>query len=276
MIFALIYFIKSIIKYIFRSSYREQMILQSRLYFKKRYKLIQNIKFSEYNIDLVDSKSFLSQYEEIFSKQGYKFHSDSKTPLIIDCGSNIGLSILYYKKIYPNAIIHAFEPDEKIFETLSHNINKNNLKNVLLNNCAVWINNGVLNFFNENSDGGHLINEVKDEERISKVNCISLSEYISNFNTIDFLKLDIEGAEYEVLVDCSKHLDKVKFIFLEFHSIGNNEKQLVELLQILINHGFSFKIETADQSFDPFNNIKLKPFNFQLNIFAINNNFITN
>ncbi len=273
MIFILIDFIKNILKYIVRNSFREQMYLKSKLFFKKRYQLVENLKFDNYKIDIIDAKSFLAQYDEIFVNHSYQFKTKSQNPIIIDCGSNIGLSVLYYKKAYPNAIVHSFEPDQKVFMTLFNNINKNNLQKVYLNNCAVWVKNGTIDFFHENSDGGHLVNDDISEGNISKVECISLSDYISKFDLIDFLKIDIEGAEYEIMMDSSMYINKVKYLFLEFHSKGNDEWKLIEILEILSKNRFSFKIETSHQSIDPFGKINIKPFNFQLNIFAINNNF---
>src|SRR5688500_10055596 len=48
---------------------------------------------------------------EIFVREIYRFETDIRNPVIIDCGSNIGLSVLYFHKSYPGARILAFEPD---------------------------------------------------------------------------------------------------------------------------------------------------------------------
>ena len=52
-----------------------------------------------FDFTFIDSASFLSQYFEIFTKQILSFETKNKQPYIIDCGSNIGVSILYFKKI---------------------------------------------------------------------------------------------------------------------------------------------------------------------------------
>jgi hypothetical protein len=72
-------------------------------------KILQN------RIDFVDSVSFLHGYQEIFEEECYSFNASSSYPFIIDCGSNIGLSIIYFKRQYPNARIIGFEPDPMIF-----------------------------------------------------------------------------------------------------------------------------------------------------------------
>ena len=58
--------------------------------------------------------SFCVTYKELFEKKIYKFVPTSDTPLIIDCGANMGLSLLFFSKRYPTARIIAFEPDETI------------------------------------------------------------------------------------------------------------------------------------------------------------------
>src|SRR5262245_6977657 len=73
-------------------------------------------------VDLIDytisfcggGASFVYMFEEIFAKASYSFHSDTDRPLIFDCGSNIGMSVLFFKKLYPTARITAFEPDPRI------------------------------------------------------------------------------------------------------------------------------------------------------------------
>ena len=81
-------------------------------------------KIFGFDFTFVDSASFIGQYEEIFKKQSYKFIPINDQPIIIDCGSNIGVSILYYFRQYPKAKIIAFEPDKNIFQVLKKNIEK--------------------------------------------------------------------------------------------------------------------------------------------------------
>lgn len=74
---------------------------------KNNYSLLKIAKTERYQysfinlfgheIQLVDSASFLWTYDDIFVKQIYKFESQNQNPIIIDCGANIGLSVLYFK-----------------------------------------------------------------------------------------------------------------------------------------------------------------------------------
>ena len=70
-----------------------------------------------------DAASLVFLNRELFGQEIYKFQTDSEIPYILDCGANIGLSVIYFKKLFPNAKIVAFEPDKKIFDYLKFNIN---------------------------------------------------------------------------------------------------------------------------------------------------------
>lgn len=85
-------------------------------------------------------KSFLNQYYMIFYKENYFFRA-SDTPLIIDCGANIGLSNLYFSTLYPNSKIISFEADPTIYEICKKNLMFQNITNVELVNEAVSISN---------------------------------------------------------------------------------------------------------------------------------------
>jgi hypothetical protein len=71
------------------------------------------VDLMDYTISFCGRASFLYLFEEIFAKASYLFHSDTDRPL--DCGSNIGMSVLFFKKLYPAARITAFEPDPRTY-----------------------------------------------------------------------------------------------------------------------------------------------------------------
>ena len=63
--------------------------------------------------------------DELFVDEVYKSVLNTEQPYILDCGANIGLSVIYFKKQWPNATVIAFEPDEKNFEYLNKNTEDN-------------------------------------------------------------------------------------------------------------------------------------------------------
>jgi hypothetical protein len=75
--------------------------------------------------------------EEIFIEQVYDVNVKTSSPVIIDCGSNIGISVLYFKIVFPGSTIRAFEPDTLTHDLLKKNIEANNLSGVQVFNCAL-------------------------------------------------------------------------------------------------------------------------------------------
>jgi len=233
--------------------------------FLKRYTKT-SVKFGKKSIEIVDSASTIAMHLEIFDHQIYRFWTHSKRPFIIDCGANIGLSIIYFKKLYPNAKIIGFEPDNKVFNTLKKNIDFLQLEDVQIRNEAVWIENGAMSFYNEGADGGRLLYE----KSTNNVKTIRLRNFLSQ--PIDFLKVDIEGAEVEVIEDCSDLLKNVSNIFIEFHSFINREQRIHKILGILNENNFRYYIRNEGVvSRRPFIDSKdYQGMDNQLNIFAVN------
>ena len=190
-------------------------------------------------IQVPDAASFLFIRREVFVQQIYKFNTGSPIPYIIDAGANIGLSIFYFKKLYPNAEIVAFEPDEKIFQVLENNVKVFNLDNVQLFKKGCWNREEVLNFYSEGADGGRIANDF-DKNNIIKIETTSLRSFLNK--KVDFLKIDIEGAETVVMNDIKDLLINVENIFIEYHSFLGKEQTLDEILAILRNAGFRYII----------------------------------
>jgi FkbM family methyltransferase len=191
-------------------------------------------------IAILDAASFLFTKNEIFGQQIYKFQTNNRTPYIIDCGANIGLSVIYFKKLYPEAEVVCFEPDPKVFSILSKNINTFCLEQVTLINRAVWDRETTLNFFSEGADGGRIAGS-NDSHNVVSIKAIQLRDFIQR--PVDFLKIDIEGAEVVVLSDCKDLLHNVKYLFVEYHSFVAEEQKLDELLSILRASGFRYTIQ---------------------------------
>ncbi len=101
-------------------------------------------------------QEMLHTLQEIFIKEIYKTDLPER-PLIIDCGANIGLSIIYFKEKHPNAEIIAFEPDKDNFKLLKKNIESFCLKDVTLKEEAVWIKDTELDFSNDGTMGSNFL-----------------------------------------------------------------------------------------------------------------------
>lgn len=206
---------------------------------------------------------------EIFIDKIYK-QKLSEDPYIIDCGANIGMSVIYMKELFPKARIIAFEPDETNFDLLTKNIKSFEYSGVTLRKQAVWIENTTLLFSNESSMGSKI--ETANSSNTKEVEAIRLKDLITE--NIDFLKIDIEGAENAVLNDISDRLHFVKNMFLEYHGTFEQNNELSKMINIVSNAGFNFYIKEAASIYDtPFDRVKNPNtcYDIQLNIFCFRN-----
>nr|WP_314897218.1 FkbM family methyltransferase [uncultured Flavobacterium sp.] len=214
-----------------------------------------------------DIASFNLCNEELFQLEMYKFKASRPNPYIIDCGANLGMSVIYFKQLYPEASIIAFEADEYIFSFLEKNIKSYEYKDVELINKAVWDCEDALSFLVEGGAGGRL-ESINATGLYEKVLCTSLKKYLID-RKVDFLKIDIEGAEYEVLKDIENELNNVDAIFIEYHSMPDKKQNLHEILKIVQNAGFNYHVKEAYTSKYPFMERNLNfGMDLQLNIFC--------
>ena len=214
-----------------------------------------------------DAKSFLFLYKEIFKEDVYKFNSSNESPYILDCGANIGLSIIYFKKIYPKATIVAFEPDNNIFDVLQYNIlQSHQLSNIHLVNAALWTHEEGINFVSEGADAGRISNV----DASIKVKTCKLSNYLDT--PVDYLKMDIEGSEHEVLKECGEKLKNVRQMFIEYHSFEYKTQVLHQILELLSELNFRYYLTMPGlKSSNPL--VKLNKYagmDMQANIYAKN------
>ncbi|MEY8848348.1 FkbM family methyltransferase [Psychroserpens sp. XS_ASV72] len=212
-------------------------------------------------------RAFYDTYNEIFIDKIYDFKTDSQEPIIIDCGANMGLSLVYFKSIYPKAKILAFEPDESVLPFLEKNIKSQQLSGVVLYKNAVWKSDEELTFYTDSGMGGRVGVSYDNQEPV-KIKALRLRTFLEQ--PVDMLKIDIEGAEYVVLNDCKDVLGNVKNLFVEYHSEIGDEQHLDDILQILKQNGFRYHLKESFSRKKPFisRHILCERFDMAINIFA--------
>jgi FkbM family methyltransferase len=218
----------------------------------------------------VDSDAYVAMHREIFGTNIYQFRASFPAPYILDCGANIGLSAIYFKKLYPAARVVAFEPDPDIFKVLDGNVRAFGLKDVTLVAKGVWSTNTVLRFVADPvyGLGGHIVPDGGSNQAF-EVPVVRLRDYLGE--PVDLLKLDVEGAECEILDDCSDMLRNVKNIFIEYHSFVGRSQCLGRLLATLSDAGFRVHMHCAGaHSARPFVRLDaLNGMDMQLNIYGV-------
>lgn len=237
---------------------------------KRLAKLPRHVSTSTYflgnKLEIVDRCTFVGGVDEIFTKNLLKFKATTNTPLIIDCGANIGLSVLFFNHLYPDSRIIAFEPDPQIFNALKNNIAAFGLSNVELYNKAIWSSETNLEFWAEGGFSGRIVKQ-GDNKNIIKVKTARLKNFLEQ--KVDFLKIDIEGAEYEVLKDCADQLFNVENLFVEYHSHISERQTLHDILSIICKAGFRYHIKDAHTNVTTFmKRAIMLGMDLQLNIFA--------
>lgn len=201
-----------------------------------------------YTVRLNDGPNFFTLYKDIFIRHIYHFDAQRPDPLIVDCGSNIGMSILYFKRSFPRARVTGFEPDPAIFPYLQENIGRNVLQDVQLVQAAVTRNEGTLTFYSDGKYGSCLADYLPSglppgcQKYI--VPCVRLYDYLAE--PVDFLKMNIEGAEYDVLADSADRLRMIREMVVEYHHLPALPRTLHDILALLHDQGFEYLVNDFD------------------------------
>jgi len=188
-------------------------------------------------------------FEEIFLRRDYEFTAAIERPLIFDCGSNIGMSVAYFKRLYPEARVVAFEPCKESFDVLSRNVQANRWGGIELHNVALHRAEQPVEFFVSPTSPTSLTNcsgagQVAGTARM--VPGVPLSKFISE--PVDFLKMDIEGAEAEVLEELAEsgRMPLVREMVVEYHHhTDRSEDRLSRTLRLLEENGFGYQIRST-------------------------------
>jgi FkbM family methyltransferase len=214
-----------------------------------------------------DNLSFISTYQELFLNDMYRFAPSGNADTILDCGANMGLSVLYFAKHYPDHKILAFEPDDLIFKVLEENVKTFDLNQVTLFKQAIWDKHEHLKFFSDNGMGGRVNVDYQDQEP-AIIEAVPLNDFISP--QVDFLKIDIEGAEDVVLKANKGDLRQVRNIFFEYHNDIKSPQSLHELLQLVKEEGFHYYLKESATRQRPFVDKQLicERFDMAINVFC--------
>ena len=165
--------------------------------------------------------------------------------VIIDIGAQIGVFSIFAAKKNKNVKIYSYEPFEKNFNLLKRNISLNNLDNIYVFKQGIAGEKGRKELFiSEENTGGHSFYAKGNKKVI--IETITLKDVFekNKIGACDFLKIDCEGAEYEILYNTPlKYLEKIKSITLEYHKNGNVD----ELQRFLEKARFNIEIDRVGE-----------------------------
>lgn len=224
-------YIKTLIKSLIINQPKDDIKLNGYFYCKD----FEGLKIYSHNKACIERA-----FEQIFTRHVYNFNSKTEEPFIIDAGANIGMAVLYWKKRYPKAKIIAFEPSREAYKSLVKNVEANNLKDVICIDKALSNTNGTQKFTTNEVISGSLILE-KDLANNYDVETTTLGEYLKD--EVDFLKIDIEGAEKLIYDDVKTNIHNLNHVFLEYHSFINENQYLSKFLDLFEKNNFRYFIE---------------------------------
>jgi len=178
--------------------------------------------------------------KKMYNPRGFKI-KDKDT--VIDIGANMGIFSIYAAKRAKRGKVYSFEPFLPHYTRLKNNIGLNKLNNIITYNLAVSNKGGISQFFISNiSSGMHSLYKLeKTKQRSICVQKISFNKFIlkNKIQKIDFLKIDCEGSEYDILYSLSKsNLRKINKISLEFEELNNKKNNSDYLKKFLNKAGF--------------------------------------
>lgn len=154
---------------------------------------------------------------------------------IIDLGANIGTHSIIYSN-YTNGTVYSFEPQKMVFDILNKNIKLNNCKNIVSYNFGG--SNVNSKFFmnacytNKNNQGAFKIDENLDSTNGLEIECKIIDEL--DISNVSYVKIDVEGHEYEALLGLKKLLIKEHpTLMIEIHNTCPTKNNTFILLEEL-------------------------------------------
>lgn len=165
-------------------------------------------------------------------------HFINENDTVIDCGANFGYnSILMGKRIGFHGKLFVFEPQRIVFQQLCGNLILNNIFNANAYQFALGENDGLTSMFPINYEKSWVnIGDLSIGQGGEEVQMMKLDNILEIVNTVDFIKLDVQGYELEVIKGAKQILSEFKphlFVEIEDHQLAkfkiSREKLIAEI-----------------------------------------------
>jgi FkbM family methyltransferase len=193
-------------------------------------------KLGNFTVVAPNPEEYHSLKREIFSQDNYYVEVASATPRILDIGAHIGLATLYFKKLFPLAVIDCYEANPGVIQFLEENIFVNSLRDVTVHQLAV--SSGSLTFDVHRdtspdlwwSTASSLPGGWTGTQTTKKltVPAVPLRDILRQ--RFDIVKIDVEGAEQEILHSAADVLRNADQFILEFHPVVGQKLEDVQEL----------------------------------------------
>ena len=206
----------------------------------RNWKLPKRMRFQQGWLDLTtpDDLGSKNAFLDIFLADVYGLRKNrTRVNTIIDIGAHVGFFSLFARMLYPKAIIHAYEPNPILWPHLSTHANYAEIKAVA---SAVGLTNGHVSL---DFPGDSVFTQTRNDEA-GMVKLTSIHDVVEHIGgRVDLLKLDCEGAEWEILQD-EETLKRVGMIVMEYHLLDKHT--VSELLGLFGKNGFEIRFLAED------------------------------
>ena len=210
----------------------------------------------DHGIEAEVPKAMLFTFKELFFTDDYfrglpRGRFDDRTLTVIDIGANVGYFSLYVFARFPGSKVIAFEPIESNFQLLEANRKRNAGLDWTLVPQAVFSRSGPLVLTmapeDEFTTDATIFDNVRGSKEIT-VDAVSLAEILDSriSGAVDYLKLDCEGAEYDVLYGCPPELfERILTIVVETHPGHADNQNKSALERHLAANGYATRTDTS-------------------------------
>ena len=181
-----------------------------------------------YSEEKGDFKCFYAMLEEQFVNNVYeKYYKLKKGDVVVDIGANIGI---FTVKAGNEGVVIAIEPEKNNLRVLERNIGINGLKNVVVIPKGVWSKKDKMRFYLTSTLSSSLVNnrrtDSKHTNKFIEIEVDTLDNMLKELriNRVDFIKMDIEGAEIEALKGLKESLKNtnVKLAIAAYHEVNGD------------------------------------------------------
>ena len=161
-------------------------------------------------------------YKHIFLDKEYDIQLKNSPKTIIDAGANVGYASIYFANLFPQSLIYSIEPESNNFSLLKRNTAP--YQNIIPIKAALWKEETVLNLIDPRVGdwGFRTVNDSLTSSRPivkERIMGITMDKLMADYSidSIDLLKMDIEGAEKDVLENSSSWVNKIDVLLIELH-----------------------------------------------------------
>src|SRR4051794_36567298 len=216
-------------------------------------------KFEFYCRNLEDFKIMTSHEKDVL-----EYFNPKVNDVVIDIGAYIGsYTIMASKSIGEKGKVVAIEADPNNYDMLVRNINLNTLTNVMTLNYAVYSKETMIKLYLPTVNGSYsefakyntvISQRAHGEQKFVEVNADTLDNLLLqnkiNYEDVNWIKIDVEGAEFEVLKGATNVLSKSKdiSILIEIHNIEEGKNFYKEIVDFLGNYKFKIDFEKTYES----------------------------